>query len=275
MQYHSASGAGVQPTARVMWKALPRQRVWAAVSRALRTPSLTDLGIRVDYPPVPTASGLPLVVSLLGNPAAKTETFADAEAGYRLEIGSVASIDVTGFMGRYDHLQTQEAATPVIVFVPSPHILATAQFGNHLKATTRGFEVAGHWTPVPVWRLDASYSTFHVTPELAPASRDASAGREDGSAPRAQWQLRSTFSPGTRSTLDVALFHVGPLEEFGVDGYTRADITAQWRLTSRLSASVIGQNLLDAAHVEFSGARSLLNATEVPRSASLRLRWTF
>ena len=40
VQYDSDSGAGVQPTARVMWKALPRQRLWAATSRALRTPSL-------------------------------------------------------------------------------------------------------------------------------------------------------------------------------------------------------------------------------------------
>ena len=37
----------------------------------------------------------------------------------------------------------------------------------------------------------------------------------------------------------------------------------------------LGQNLFDPAHAEFSPARSLLFATEVPRSASLRLRWTF
>jgi hypothetical protein len=32
---------------------------------------------------------------------------------------------------------------------------------------------------------------------------------------------------------------------------------------------------LDAARAEFGGASSLLLATQVPRSASLRLRWTF
>ena len=181
VQYDSDSGAGVQPTARVMWKALPRQRLWAATSRALRTPSLYERGIRVDFPPVPSASGLPLVVTVLGNPAAETETLVDAEAGYRLEIGTAASIDVTGFVGRYDHLRTQEPAAPVVQFVPSPHILVTSQFGNQLEATTRGLEVAGHWTPVPAWRLDGSYTAFHVTPHLAAASQDPSAaagGRE-------------------------------------------------------------------------------------------------
>jgi iron complex outermembrane receptor protein len=274
-QYDSNSGAGVQPTARVMWKALPRQRLWAAASRALRTPSLSDRGIRVDYPPVLTASGLPLAVTLLGSPAAETETLIDAEAGYRLEIGTAASIDVTGFVGRYDHLQTQELTAPVVQFVPSPQILLTSQFGNQLEATTRGLEVAGHWTPVPAWRLDGSYTAFHLTPQPAAASQDATAATADGSAPRTQWQLRSAFSPSTRATLDVAIFHVGPIEQLQVAAYTRADINAEWRFTSRLSVMAIGQNLFDAAHAEFAGGSSLLLATEVPRSASLRLRWTF
>jgi iron complex outermembrane receptor protein len=274
VQYDSDSGAGVQPTARLMWKALPRQRLWAATSRALRTPSFYERGVRLDYPPVPGPGGLPLVVSVIGNPAAETESLLDAEGGYRLEIGTAASIDVTGYVGHYDHLRTQEPAAPLVQFVPSPHILVNAQVGNLLKATTRGLEVAGHWTPVPAWRLDGSYTAFHVTPELAAASQDPAAAREDGSAPRTQWQLRSVFSPGTRATVSVAIFHVGPLARLQVDAYTRADISAEWRFTSRLSAMATGQNLFDAAHAEFGGAGSLLLATQVPRSASLRLRWT-
>lgn len=275
VQYDSYSGAGVQPTLRVMWKALPRQRLWAAVSRALRTPSLQNRGIRVDYPPVPSAIGLPLAVTYLGNPAAETEHLVDAEAGYRLEIGTAASIDITGFGGRYDHLETQEPLSTVIQFVPSPQVLVTTQFGNQLKATTRGLEVAGRWTPIPAWRLDGSYTALQVTPQLAAASGDPAAANEDGSAPRMQWQLRSTFSPGSRATLDAAIFHVGPLEQLQVDAYTRADISAEWRFTSRVSAMAIGQNVFNAAHAEFTSAGSLLLATQVPRSASLRLRWTF
>ena len=86
VQYDSASGAGLQPTVRAIWKGLRRQRVWAAASRALRTPSLTDRGIVIDNPPVPTASGLPLLVTVRGNPSAETEVLVEAEAGYRLEM---------------------------------------------------------------------------------------------------------------------------------------------------------------------------------------------
>ena len=257
VQYDSDSGAGVQPTARVMWKALPRQRLWAATSRALRTPSLSERGIRLEYPPVPTDAGLPLFVTALGNPAAQTETLVDAEAGYRLEIGSAASIDVTGFVGRYDHLATQETSAPLVQFVPSPRILVTSQFGNQLEATTRGLEVAGHWTPAPAWRLDGSYTAFHVTPQLAAASQDPTAAVSDGSAPRAQWRLASVFSPAARATVNVAIFHVGPLEQLQVAAYTRADISAEWRFTSQLSLTAIGQNLLNAAHTEFAGNAGL------------------
>ena len=275
VQHDSDAGPGVQPTARVMWKALPHQRLWGATSRALRTPSLSERGLRLDYPPVRSPSGLPLFVTVLGNPSAETETLVDAEGGYRLEIGTAASIDVTAFLGRYDHLLTQEPEAPVVRFVPSPRILVTSQFGNQLAATTRGVELAGHWTPIPAWRFDGSFTGFHVTPELAPGSQDPAAASGDGSTPRTQWQVRSAFSPATRATFNVALFHVGEIEQVHVDAYSRLDVSGEWRFTGSLSAMAIGQNLLDPAHAESSGAGSLLVVTQVPRSLNLRLRWIF
>ena len=275
VQYDSDAGGNYQPTARVMWKGLRRQRFWAATSRAVRTPSLADRGLRVDFPPVPSGTGLPQYSSALGNPAALTETLVDAEAGYRFEMGTAASIDVTGFVGDYDELLIRSASVPLVVFVPSPRILVTAIFGNHLAATTHGLEVAGHWTASAVLRFDASYSAFHLSPEVDPAFPDVIAGTEDGNAPRGQWQLRSAYSPTKSATINVALFHVGRIERLEVPAYTRADVTAEWRFARGLSATVVGQNLLDAAHMEFTGVSSLLTATEVARSASVRMRWTF
>jgi iron complex outermembrane recepter protein len=274
VQHDSDSGPGVQPTARVMWTALPRQRLWGSVSRALRTPSLSDRWLELEYPPVPSAGGLPLVVRLEGNPDAVTETLVDAEAGYRLEVGASASIDLTGFAGRYAHLPSQEPDAPVVEFVPAPQVRVTSRFANLLDAKTRGLEVAGHWTPMPAWRLDAAYSAFAVTPELADTSRDPSAADTDATAPRHQWQLRTTYAPVPRATLSLAIFHVGALEQFQIAAYTRADLTAEWRVSNRLSLMAVGQNLTDAAHSEFAGAGSLLLATQIPRAVSVRLRWT-
>ena len=273
-QYDSASGAGVQPTARAIWKGLPRQRLWAAVSRALRTPSLEDRFIRLILAGEPT-NGLPVTIAVVGNPEATTEELVEAEAGYRLEIGNRASIDVTGFEGRYDHLRTFESEAPIVSFIPTPQVLVTTRAGNQLEATTRGLEVTGAWAPISYWRLDGSYSAFRFTPHLAPGSSDTMAATTDGNAPRHKWQLRSEFSPGTRARLNVAIFRTGPLARLAVDAYTRVDVNAEWRFTNELSAMVVGQNLLDEAHTEFRGAGTLLLETMVPRSVTVRLRWTF
>ena len=64
-------------------------------------------------------------------------------------------------------------------------------------------------------------------------------------------------------------------QRLGVDSYQRGDLTAEWQWTDRLSVMAIGQNLLDGAHPEFTGGDQLHVSTEMPRSAALRLRWTF
>ncbi|MDP2321712.1 MAG: hypothetical protein Q8O42_20520 [Acidobacteriota bacterium] len=78
----------------------------------------------------------------------------------------------------------------------------------------------------------------------------------------------------TRATLNVSVYHAGPLVELRVPAWTRADLNAEWWFTPQLSVMVVGQNLLDDAHPEFSGAPALL-ATQVRRNAAVRLRWTF
>ena len=274
IQRTSDSGSGVQPNARVMWKAKPRQRFWASVSRALRTPSRYEQGIQVNLPPVPTDAGLPLTVIVMGNRAFKTETFVDAELGYRLEFANHGSVDVTGFMGHYDHLRTQESSAPVLEFEPSPRLVVNTRFDNLLQATTRGLEVAGHWAPIAALRFDGSYTAFHLTPTPSASSQDPLAAAETGNAPETQWQLRSAFSPSSWATLSAALFRVGPIDQ-QVGAYLRADLTAEWQFSNRLSLMAIGQNLFDDAHAEFSSIDALLLATQARRSVGLRLRWTF
>ena len=274
IQHDTDVGVGVQPTARALWKVSDGQRLWAAASRALRTPSLDERGISIDFPPATGPGGVPVLISVRGNPSAQTENFVDAEGGYRLEIGRAASVDVTGFTGRYHNLHTQEPTAPVFEVAPVPHISEVVQFGNLLQADTRGLEVAGHWSPIAAWHLDASSTFFRLFPHPG-TSLDPASAAYDGNAPRHQWQLHSGFPIGRRGTLDAVVLHVGMLAQTGVAAYTRADIRAEWRVTDHLSAIVVGQNLLDASHSEFASSVSFLTATQIPRSASFRLRWMF
>jgi iron complex outermembrane receptor protein len=271
------AGWGVQPTARITWAVVPKRQVlWAATSRALRTPSLTDRGIRVEYPPSAGAGPLPVRITASGSPDVRSDVLSDVETGYRLDVRSAATVAVTAFYGRYEHLRTNEPLSRTLMVGPGgPHVFVPVRFGSLLDGDTAGLEIDGHWSPAPRWRLDASYSGYRFTPRLDPASADPNAARYDGDASRHQWQLHSGVSLGRRAEVDLALFRVGPLEGLAVPGYTRADARLELPLTRHLTVSFVGQNLVDPAHAEFDGANGTVVRTLVPRSAGVQLAWRY
>jgi iron complex outermembrane receptor protein len=266
-------GVQLEPTVRLLWTVIPqRQHAWAAVSRAVRTPSLQERGLRLDYPPVAVGAPLPLAVSILGNPAIRPETVVSFESGYRLGVGPV-QIDIAGFTARYDALRTSEPQAPRLAFeAGGPVLLVPVLFDNLMRADTTGVEMSARWQPTIAWRLEGSYTGFHLTSHVDPASHDPAAPTFDGDAPRHQWQMRSLYTLRGRADLDVLLLHVGALA-LGVPAYTRADARIEWRLGSGLSAILAGQNLTDRSHAEFTSPTVQALATQMPRSVTLGLTW--
>ncbi len=281
-EHSTYAGSGLQPTARAIWTVTPRQRVWGAISRALRTPSMFDRGGRVDFPPslpepIPGDPGpqFPLAISALGNPDLRNERLLSTEAGYRLEISSKATVDVAAFTGHYDGLITNEPSAPTVALVNGrPLVRVSTIFQNLLAADTRGVEISGR-AAGSVWLFDGTFSAFHLTPHLDPASHDPVAPTYDGSAPTYQWRGRSALSLGPRAQADFMIVRAGPITQVHVPAYTRADARFEWKLTARVSATAVGQNLFSRSHVEFAGSERNIVATRVPRSASVRLTWRF
>ena len=150
---------------------------------------------------------------------------------------------------------------------------APIEFGNLARAHTQGVEIAAHWTPLRIWRLDASYSGYHFDAHLAPSSRDTITAAGDGNAPSHQWQVHSAFWIGQRAELNASLFHVGRLNYFDVPAYTRADLRFEYKLSPRLSLIGSGQNLLSPSHAEYSSSEVGMIATRVPRSGSVQMVW--
>jgi iron complex outermembrane recepter protein len=273
LEHDTFTGWGLQPTARLMWAPAKRHHIWVAASRALRTPSQMDLALRVNAIVVP-GERAPMVMGVVGNPDYRAEEFQDVEAGYRLELASVLSVDVTTFRGHYTRLPTSEPLAPVFETTPGPpHLFIASRLENRRQADTAGLEVAARFAPVRAWRLDASYSRFHFTPHLDATSQDTSVAPQDGNAPAHQWQLRSSVWLGGRTEANATLFHVGTLSGFGVPAYTRADARVEVRLTGHLSAVAAGRNLFDSTHAEY--ASNVLITTQVPRSADVQLVWRF
>ena len=211
----------------------------------------------------------------MGNPDFRPEAFHDVEGGYRLDLGARAAIDVTLSAGSYTRLPTSEPLPPVFEATPAPaHVLVATQFQNRLAADTAGFEVAALLTPLPNWRLEASYSGFSLTPH-PDAGEPRSPLRPDltGDAPAHQWQVHSGVRLGSRTEANVQLFRSGPLRTLGVPAYTRADARVEVRLSRRLSAVGGARNLFDATHAEFLGVTVV--TTQIPRSADIQLVWRF
>ena len=150
-----------------MWKARPRQRLWAATSRALRTPSLYERGIRVWIarrfrPPAGCRCSSPS----LGNPAAKTEKLVDAEAGYRARnrgrparLTSPDSWAATTTCRRRNRRRPSSSSSRRRAF-SSPRSSATCS--RRRRAASKSPATGRR---CPAWRLDGSYTAFDVTPD--------------------------------------------------------------------------------------------------------------
>ncbi|MEP7304026.1 MAG: TonB-dependent receptor [Acidobacteriota bacterium] len=276
LEHDSLVGWGVLPSARIMWNVTPTtQRAWAAVSRARRTPSLGEQDMRIYFAAIPGNAGVPLVFGLVGNPDVQAERLTDVEGGYRFQIGSTAAVDVAVFRGSYDHLSTQEPIAPSFKLLPEPHLFVPVQYQNLLSATTSGVEIAGHWAPAAWWRLDGSYSGFHVTPHADAASQDPAALASDANAPQHQWQLHGSLWPTPRMQFDASVYHVGPLRVMGAEAYTRADARVEFKISHRLSAIATGQNLFDPAHAEYTSSVTPVAHTAIPRGGNVSLSWKF
>jgi iron complex outermembrane receptor protein len=276
LEHQTFAGWGLLPSARVMWSIDPSQRAWASVSRARRTPGAAYRGLQVYGGAIPGENGVPVVFRLVGNPGTRAEELLELEGGYRYQFGPSASIDVTAFRGHYANSTTLETLAPSFQLSPAPaHVLIDLRYDDLLRVDTTGVEVSGHWMPLSKWRLDASYSTVHFTPDLDPASNDATALHFDGNAPQHQWQMRSTTWLTPRLELDGGLYYVGRLRQLDVPAYTRADARLEFKLTNQLSAIAVGQNLFQSAHTEFSAVNTALVGSRVPRSGRVQLRWQF
>jgi iron complex outermembrane receptor protein len=282
----TVSGPAFQPNVRLMWMASRGQRVWAAVARAVRTPSLIDLGLHVEYPAalaVPALrlrreiapAAMPVLVGGLGNPDFQNERLINAEAGYRVNVTRRASFDLVAFRGRYDDLQTFEPLPPIVEMLNGQPVLKVfSQQANLLRADTRGAEVSGRVQAGKGWQVDGALATFHLAPHPM-GSLDPSLPGYDSHAPAYQWRTHVALPLGRRGQADIHFFHTGRIDSADVPAITRLDVRAEWPLTRQLSLVASGQNLLHPSHLEFAGDKTVLESTEIPRSGGLRLVWRF
>ncbi len=249
------TGLEFEPTVRVLWTPTQKQTVWAAFTRALRTPSDAERAFHLLGLVGIEPNGTPFFARFDPNPNFKSERLNGYELGYRRMLGERVYFDLAAFYNDYKDLFSENLIGPPFLepSPPPPHLLLPAEFGNGLEGTTRGVEFAPAVQVIKMWRLGASYSFLQMEIRKRPGSLDVgTAPIVEGSSPRHQLTADSWFDFTKAFNLDLTYRYVSALSALKIDDYSTADAQFVWRLNSHYRLSVVGRNLLQPYHYEFA-----------------------
>ncbi|MDB5141457.1 MAG: TonB-dependent receptor [Mucilaginibacter sp.] len=245
-----------QPSARLAWTPGHQQTIWAAISRAVRTPSRIDVDYRIPTYPVP-----PGTQNVGGGPNFVSEKLVAYELGYRVQPSQKISLSLATFYNNYDDLYSVEV-------VPGTK---TYLIQNGLEGNSQGVELSGLYQATDSWRLRGGYAFFHKNIRDKPGhSFDVT---YEGVDPQHQAVLQSMLDLSKHFQLDLTGRYVSgrPLSVIAgvpvVNAYSNLDVRLAWH-QGKVELSVVGQDILNPSHVEFAFNR-------IPRSIYGKITYGF
>lgn len=263
LEHNDYTGFEVEPSARLQWNFAANQSLWAAVSRAVRTPSRIDRDLSQPAPDQ-------LLVILRGSSDYTSESVIARELGYRAQIGPAVSLSISAFYNDYyDVRSTSITPETVIPFF----------FENNLEGETHGIELSIDYRVNDSWRLHAGYAPFTENIRIKPGRQDINDGRNETADPSQRWSLRSSMDLAHRIELDASLRRIdsrdinnGPTIGV-VQAYTELDLRLGWHASDRLELSLVGQNLLHNRHAEYGFPDA--SQVQIERSVYGKIAWHF
>jgi iron complex outermembrane recepter protein len=260
LEHNDYTGFEFEPDARLSWAVDSSQALWAAVSRAVRTPSRIDTDLSEGTPPY--------LVLLKGNADFTSEALLAYELGYRAQLNSVLEASVSSFYNRYDDVRSTSF---------TPGTILPLYFANNLEGHTYGLEFSGNYQATDDWSLHAGYTLLRETLRVKPGQFDLDDALNETADPRDQFSIRSTLNLPRRTEFTAALRWVDTLHTNNgptpgtVPSYFEFDTRIAWHVTSQLELSVSGQNLLHNRHPEYGFPDPA--RVEIERSVYGKLVW--
>jgi iron complex outermembrane recepter protein len=276
LEHNDYTGFEEEPSIRVAWTPSARNTFWLAASEAVRTPTRADADGEFNVAAFPLPDGSPAVLTVTGNPQQKSEHLLATELGYRVQANSWISIDISTFYNQYRDLRSVEPSVPFAVTGPVPYTEIPLVYGNLLHGTTEGIEATAHLKITDRWTLSPGFAWLKMHLRADSISLDATTAADiEGSIPRHQAQLRSSWNLSHGFSWDTSIYFVDGLPAQQLPSYTRLDTRFSWRPWERLELSLVGQNLLKERHVESNDTHTGVNPTQVERSAYAKVSWRF
>ncbi len=263
-EHDSYTGFDTQPDLRLRFTPDPADTFWAALSRAVRTPSRGERDALINNYVAAPASGmnampLPALLPLVAPEGdLRAEKLTQLDFGWRKQLSQQFAFDATAFYGRYRDTVASRSGEPSLIFAQSPYGLVPVAINSPVvrdvrqPATTKGMEVSADWRALPALRLQGSYAWLNlkVSRPGNPAG-DSLAALYEGNAPQRQWSVRAAWDVARGHRADLWLRRASALPPMGVAGYTTLDLRYAWKIGESLELSLVGQNLLDARHPEY------------------------
>src|SRR6266566_2977440 len=247
IEHNDYTGFEIQPSGRVSWRPGSSGTLWAAVSRALRTPSRIDRELFAPAKPP---------YFLAGGPDFHSEEELAYELGYRYQHGTLG-LSVATFYSRYHGLRSVEQVNPP---APVPIVIGNGQDGE-----SYGAEVTAEYWLTNRWRVHAGYTELRVHVWPNPGSTDMSRGSGESQVPDRQFLLQSSVDLPAHLGLAAWFRAIDDINNQLVPAYAELNATLTWQPTSHLDLSLVGQNLLHGQHREFGAPPASPTAPDTRR----------
>ncbi|HKX33442.1 MAG TPA: TonB-dependent receptor [Blastocatellia bacterium] len=275
LEHNDYSGFDLQPNVRLLWTPSAHQTVWAAASRAVRTPARFQEGFQATSAISDEVVG-PVVIAVSTVPHAKSEELRAYEFGYRVRPAGRLSLDVATFFNFYDRLLSIEAGQPTFEFTPQPpHFVFPAQYLNLMRGSTYGLEAVVNLELTRRWKCRAGYSFLEMALNHKLLGREVSVDSFEGGNPKHQFQIHSFLKLPGNFTLDHSLYYVAHLPLQQIPAYARLDARLGWRVREGIDLSLGLQNLLDPRHPELNSLDADVITSQPKRSIYGKATWRF
>ena len=293
IEHNDFTGWEIQPTGRLLWTPTKRQSIWAAISRAVRTPNISEDDLESNHslprplgpPNFPAGSlGFP---ELRGNRDFESEELLAYELGYRTQATERLSVDLALFYHDYDNLRVTVPQSPTNEGLPAGQFALPVQWQNGMEGETYGVEVGADWRLADWWRLYGAYTYLEMQLHRE-AGLPASAEAAEGQSPEQQVYLQSSWDLPRNVEFDLIGRFVDVLSGFNttnpndptapdrISDYFALDARLAWRPRKNLELSLVGQNLLDSHHPESGPSATVRNPlVEIERSVYGKVAWQF
>jgi iron complex outermembrane receptor protein len=265
--HNDFTGFEFQPSVRLLCTPSDRETIWAAVSRAVQTPSRLEDGVVFEQIFSPIG---PTFTRLLGNPYLEAEQLLSFELGYRAQPRDDFYWDLATFYNHYESL-TGFGPSGAPFFDPTvPAFIVPLSFSNDGSADTYGAELTCNYEVRRDWRLTGSYSYLYID------MHDVSdIDTTQGASPHNRVYVRSSWDLSRDWQFDLIGRYVDNLPAFGVPSYLVADMRLDWQPYRNFDWAIVARNLFDSPHPEFVDTTTGIVSTEVQAEVFTTLTWTY